>query len=187
MIIRPYLPADKAGCLEAFESNMPRFFAPDELADYAGWLDELAVRGYNTTVNAPEPPPLTAAGSLPAAGALPPANAPEANSVEHYYVVEENGAITGCGGFSVNLQKQEAVMAWGFITNALHKKGLGKALFLYRLEKIREICPACTVILDTTQHSYPFFEKLGFHTVRITKDSYGPGLHRYDMMLRPGE
>lgn len=159
MIIRPYLPSDKAGCLKAFESNMPVFFAPDELTDYAGWLDELAAKGNNTP----------------------------ANSVEHYYVVEENGSVTGCGGFSVNLQKREAFMAWGFITNTLHKKGLGKALFLYRLEKIREICPACTVILDTTQHSYPFFEKLGFHTVRITKDSYGPGLDRYDMMLRPGE
>ncbi|WP_343701056.1 GNAT family N-acetyltransferase [Chitinophaga sp.] len=159
MIIRPYLPADKAACLEAFESNMPRFFAPDELADYAGWLDELAVRENNEITN----------------------------GAEHYYVMEENGAITGCGGFSVNLQKQEAFMAWGFITNALHKKGLGKALFLYRLHKIREICPACTIILDTTQHSYPFFEKLGFHTVRITKDSYGPGLDRYDMMLRPGQ
>ncbi|AWO00990.1 hypothetical protein DLD77_04380 [Chitinophaga alhagiae] len=175
MIIRPYLPADKAGCLKAFESNIPRFFAPDELTDYAGWLDELAQREPGVPPNKDEQAPSDA----------PPGNTPGAGGVEHYYVVEENGEVIGCGGFFADLQKREATMAWGLITNALHKKGLGKALFLYRLEKIREICPGSTIILDTTQHSCRFFEKLGFRTVRVSKDAYGPGLDRYDMEMRP--
>lgn len=40
------------------------------------------------------------------------------------------------------------------------------------------------VALDTSQHTRPFYERLGFRTVRVTPDAYAPGLHRYDMRLR---
>jgi ribosomal protein S18 acetylase RimI-like enzyme len=150
MIIRPYAPADKPACLAAFESNMPRFFAPHELEDYTAWLDAFA-------------------------------------DGDRYYVAEENGEVIGCGGFNADADKQEAFMAWGLIHNAHHKRGLGKALLLFRLRAIRDICPQCIIKLDTTQHSFPFFEKLGFRTVRITRNFYGEGLDRYDMEQQPGE
>lgn len=155
MTIRPYTPADKPGCLAAFESNMPRFFAPSELEDYAQWLDSLVAR-----------------------------SAPE-TGIDNYFVAEENGSIIGCGGFYINRDKLEATMAWGLISQAYHKRGLGRQLFLYRINLIRQLCPQCTIILDTTQHSYPFFEKLGFSVTAITNNSYGEGLHRYDMVLKP--
>lgn len=157
MIIRPYTPADKPGCIAAFKSNMPRFFAPEELEDYDSWLNALAERGERA----------------------------HENGIENYYVVEENGEVIGCGGFFADPVKQEAFMAWGLISNAHHKRGLGKELFRYRINAVRSICPQCTIILDTTQHSYLFFEKFGFRVTKITQDSYGPGLHRYDMEQKP--
>ena len=39
------------------------------------------------------------------------------------------------------------------------------------------------VLLDTSQHTFGFFEKLGFVTTKITKDGYTLGLNRYDMKL----
>lgn len=155
MTIRPYTPLDKPACIAAFKSNMPRFFAPSELEDYDSWLDTLVTR-----------------------------SAPEAG-IDNYFVAEEHGRIIGCGGFHIDLEKAQATMAWGLISNAWHKKGLGRELFLYRINIIRGICPPCTIILDTTQHSFPFFEKLGFRVLKITKDAYGPALDRYDMELPP--
>ena len=38
------------------------------------------------------------------------------------------------------------------------------------------------VLIDTTQFSYPFFEKFGFETTKITKDFYAAGMDRYDMV-----
>ena len=155
MIIRPYTPADKPGCISAFKSNMPRFFAPAELEDYSQWLDSLTAR-----------------------------QAPEAG-IDNYFVAEDNDRVVGCGGFYLDREKQEATMAWGLISNEHHKKGWGRELFMYRLNVIRSLCVRCRVILDTTQYSFSFFEKIGFGVVKITRDFYGEGLDRYDMELPP--
>lgn len=41
MDIRPYSPADRAGCLEAFDSNAPQFFHPSERASFEAFLDAM--------------------------------------------------------------------------------------------------------------------------------------------------
>jgi predicted GNAT family N-acyltransferase len=68
------------------------------------------------------------------------------------------------------------------VDNALHKKGIGRELLLYRIQLIRSGFPGYPISLDTTQHSYLFFEKMGFKVVKITRDGYGEGLDRYDMV-----
>ena len=62
-------------------------------------------------------------------------------------------------------------------------KGFGKKLFEYRFEIIKSKYPECHIILDTTQHTYQFFEKLGFSITQIRKDFYDVGLDRFDMRL----
>lgn len=153
--IRPYTPTDKPACIAAFKSNMPRFFAPAELPDFEEWLREQDAR-YTS---------------------------PLKNNNEQYYVALLNKKVIGCGGYYIDTAKQEAKMTWGLITNSLHKRGFGKQLFRYRVNVIRSVCPLCRIGLDTTQHAYSFFGKLGFTVTRITKNGYGPGLDRYDMEL----
>lgn len=41
MQIRPYQPSDTSACLAAFTSNLPRFFAPYELAEFVDFLASL--------------------------------------------------------------------------------------------------------------------------------------------------
>ena len=62
-----------------------------------------------------------------------------------------------------------------------YRKGAGSDLLHHRLNKIAELDPTAVLWLDTTQHSYPFFERHGFVIEKITKDSYAPGMDRYDM------
>ena len=40
MSFRPYSTSDKDACLSLFDENSPEFFAPNERADYASFLDD---------------------------------------------------------------------------------------------------------------------------------------------------
>jgi len=76
-----------------------------------------------------------------------------------------------------------ATMAWGMVANAHHKQGIGEKLLKYRMQQIEAFYPGYEIILDTTQHTYGFFEKQGFVITAIKKNYYGEGLDRYDMKL----
>lgn len=103
-----------------------------------------------------------------------------------YYVVEIERQIAACAGFYFpDNQPGTAGLVWGMVAREFHRKGIGKQLLIFRLNKIQELCPGASVILDTTQLSFPFFEKLGFRITQITRDFYAPGLDRYDMILIP--
>lgn len=99
-----------------------------------------------------------------------------------YYVVIYNDTLVGCGGFGDKDGTDTITLAWGLIHNNYHKKGFGEYLLKHRLSEISYIYPSKPVYIDTTQHSYGFFEKFGFVTTKITLDFYEKGMHRYDMV-----
>jgi N-acetylglutamate synthase-like GNAT family acetyltransferase len=154
MLIRSYSPADRAACLAIFTSNMPRYFAVDELPGFARWLDAQD------------------AGELAY---------PEESLAEPYFVGEEAGRVVACGGLGILRDRPWLTMAWGMVAAELHCQGFGRALLLHRLHYAAQHHPSYTVALDTSQHTFYFFEKLGFEVIKITPDGYAPGLHRYDM------
>lgn len=153
MKIRPYAPADHAACLAIFAGNLPRYFAPAELPDFARWLDAQD------------------AGRLAYPESL----------AEPYFVVEEAGQVVACCGLGILPGRPWLTMAWGMVRSDLHRQGIGRALLQHRLQLAATRYPSYMVALDTSQHTYPFFEKLGFQIMKITPDGYGPGLDRYDM------
>ena len=46
MNIRAYSPADKPACLAIFRSNLPKYFAPEELPLFTEWLDKPGLEDY---------------------------------------------------------------------------------------------------------------------------------------------
>jgi [ribosomal protein S18]-alanine N-acetyltransferase len=140
MTFREYQTRDKEACLELFRSNMPKYFAPHEEAEFASYLEN---PGY-------------------------------------YFVLEEVG-ILGCGGYA--LVEAQAFLTWGMVHNSQHGTGAGKRLLLERLNLLSQHSKAKEVLLDTSQHTFGFFEKLGFVTTKLTEDGYALGLNRYDMKL----
>jgi L-amino acid N-acyltransferase YncA len=152
--IRSYQPADRSQCLEIFKGNVPRFFTTAEIAEFEVWLNG-------------QDEEHVAYGNV---------------SAQYYFVVESGNKIIGCGGFYIAREEATARMAWGMVANALHKKGVGKKLLEHRINVIGALHPDCSISLDTTQHSFGFFEKLGFITTKITRDFYAPGMDRYDMV-----
>jgi len=92
----------------------------------------------------------------------------------------ENGKI-GCGGFYLVRDENKAQLAWGMIHSRFHKQGYGTALYKYRQEQIEKINPNATISLGTSQHTFPFFEKMGFKVTNIVEQGYGEHLDKYDM------
>jgi predicted GNAT family N-acyltransferase len=153
MNIRAYKPTDHDACIGLFKSNMPKYFAPAELPDFEQWLDDQDE--------------LTG----------------ENNTAEQYFVVELNNMIAGCGGYYIKENKKEASLTWGMIHSGLHKQGLGSKFLQYRIDAVKSVCNNCTIVLDTSQYSFSFFEKMGFRVIKVTKDFYATGIDRYDMVL----
>lgn len=146
--IREYSAADMAACLEAFDTNIPKYFSEEERREFETFL------------------------KLPSCV---------------YLVLEDGGRVVGCGGYYLGKYSTqsggEAGLCWGLVRRELHGTGLGKRLLLERLVRVARHPEAAFIRLDTSQHTFGFFERLGFVTEHITPNGYWEGLDRYDMRL----
>ena len=142
--IRAYMPADREACLAIFRSNLPKYFAPEELLLFTNWLDK--------------------------------------PGLEDYFVLEVGQQVIGCGGYYTLPELQLANLAWGMIHQEYHGKGYGRQLTEFRLERMREKHPTFERRLSTSQHTFLFYQKMGYRTVEIIKDGFGPGLDKYVML-----
>ncbi|MFF1946071.1 GNAT family N-acetyltransferase [Rhodococcus qingshengii] len=109
-----------------------------------------------------------------------------------YYVVEVDGTIVACGGWSLR-PDGSASLCWGMVKRSEHRKGIGSYLLDERLQLIRSEGSVSSVALVTSQHSQPFFERLGFDVVGIEPDGFSLGLDAVHMRFqivgptRPGK
>ncbi|MFZ4658789.1 MAG: GNAT family N-acetyltransferase [Caldilineaceae bacterium] len=145
MKVRDYQTDDRESCLTLFDSNVPRFFAPHERAEFAEFL---------------------------------------ATSTDPYFVVlDDHGQIIGCGGYYLNRERATAGLTWGMVSNHLHRQGVGRLLLLDRLRRISQEPETTAVLINTSQHSYGFFAKIGFVVESIVENGFAPGLDEYKMSL----
>jgi ribosomal protein S18 acetylase RimI-like enzyme len=155
-IIKLYCKVDKDGCLAAFISNVPKYFTTQEVLDFGNFLDRVDNQCIQDTVG---------------------------TSWTKYYVMFIDDKVIGCGGFGDKDGTNIISLAWGLVHNEFHGMGYGKLLLEHRLKEIKIIAPNNQLVLDPTQHSFWFFEKYGFQTIKITPDYYAKDLHRYDMVF----
>jgi len=101
-----------------------------------------------------------------------------------YFVLLKNSDIMACGGYGVNKSGTKIGLCWGLVHSQYHNNGYGSALLKYRLNHIKNNYPNTEIILDTSQHTYRFFEKFGFIIKKISKNGYGERLDKYDMILK---
>lgn len=101
---------------------------------------------------------------------------------QDFYVIEYDGQVHGCGGFRVD-DYGISYLAWGMLGHDHHGKGLGARLLEFRLDRIKHIAHAWCVLIDTSQHTAPFFAHHGFKEFRTIKNGYEPGLDKIHMRL----
>lgn len=147
--------------MAVFDSNCPHFFDISERDMFARWLQHQTddSTGYKSPTYE--------------------------NSISDVYVVIENedAMIVGCGGYYVNDMKTEARLAWGMIHANFHGQGFGTALYEHRKRGIQSKWPGVSICLGTSQHTFPFYEKIGFHVVSFEKSGYGAEIDKYEMEL----
>jgi len=96
-----------------------------------------------------------------------------------YFVLLVDNQVVACGGYEKG--DAEIGLTWGMVKRAFHGHGYGKALTRFRLNEIRNDYRGLPIVIDTSQHTKGFYEKRGFMTREIKKDSYEPGLDMYIM------
>jgi N-acetylglutamate synthase-like GNAT family acetyltransferase len=82
-----------------------------------------------------------------------------------YFVMEHDGGIVGCGGYTVDAESRLATLVWGMIRRDSHGQGLGRFLLMFRLREIGKLGGIERVRLETSQPAAKFFEGQGFKIV----------------------
>jgi len=100
-----------------------------------------------------------------------------------YSIFEDERGVVACGGIYIDEAERWIGIIWTIVRNDLRRQGIGRLMMSYLLGQIDSSHRAFPVYLDTSQHSRPFFEKLGFRVYEESPDGYAEGLHRYDMRL----
>jgi N-acetylglutamate synthase-like GNAT family acetyltransferase len=103
--------------------------------------------------------------------------------IGEYFVVEQEGAIVGCGGIAFTQETGEGNLTWGMINRHKHRQGIGQFLTAARLERLRQIPGLKFVSIQTSQHTVEFYTRHGFQVREIIKDGFGRGLDNYKMTL----
>ena len=105
------------------------------------------------------------------------------NKNKTYFVLFNGFNLVACGGYEINDSQTKAGLSWGLVHRKHHSQGIGSYLLGYRIGSIKKKYPSVNIYLDTSQHTYKFFEKFGFVVRKISKNGYGDGLDMYDMIL----
>src|SRR5205085_3798049 len=76
-----------------------------------------------------------------------------------------DGVIAG-GGYYMTEEPNLGGLAWGVVTRACQRRGVGTELLQLRLTRLRA-SGVDTVRVRTSPRSQPFFERSGFRLVRV--------------------
>ncbi len=103
--------------------------------------------------------------------------------IEEYFIVELNNETVGCGGINYKENKTVGVISWDIISSNHQGQGIGSKLLSFRLSKLIEDNQIEKIIVRTSQHVFPFYEKQGFELIQITKDYWDKGFDLYHMEI----
>jgi ribosomal-protein-alanine N-acetyltransferase len=108
-----------------------------------------------------------------------------AHEIEQYFVAELDNEIVGCGG--INLVENETVgrISWDIMHPKSQGKGIGSQLLQHRIRVLKSNHTVKQIVVRTSQHVYPFYEKNGFELKEIKKDYWADGFDLYLMEYQP--
>lgn len=106
------------------------------------------------------------------------------NEIEDYFVVEQNESIIACGGLNYDYDKKEAFLSWGMVHPTYQGWGIGSQLSGHRIKHLNSVQGINTLVVRTSQHTYKFYEKMGFELKSVTNNYWGPNLHLHYMQMK---
>lgn len=100
-----------------------------------------------------------------------------------YFVVIEDGELTGCGGYAIERGPDEAEIRWIMVHRDHHGQGAGDLLMTASVSELLPLADCQSVRLATSQYARRFFERWRFSVVNVAPNGIGPGLDRVEMRL----
>jgi hypothetical protein len=101
-----------------------------------------------------------------------------------YFIVRNTSEkIVACGGMKLEPATHSAMLRWDMVINEIQKQGIGTFLALSRLHLIAQNPDIQMVNLHTSQHSYRFYEKMGFVLQHMIPNGIVDGMDEYYMEL----
>ncbi len=102
---------------------------------------------------------------------------------DDYVVATVDRQIVGGGGYWIRSSDKQGGLSWAFLHPEHQGSGVGKALAVYRIDQIKASGEAKTILVETSQHSFGFYEKLGFKLLSKEPDYWAPGIDLYSAVL----
>jgi N-acetylglutamate synthase-like GNAT family acetyltransferase len=87
-----------------------------------------------------------------------------------YFVMEHEGRVLGCGGYTVAPESGHCELVWGMIRNDAQRLGLGRLLLMFRLREVGKVGGIHSVRAETTRQAARFFEGQGFKMAGAAED-----------------
>ncbi len=99
-----------------------------------------------------------------------------------HWVLRTSDEVVGYGGFEIGNMYNRVVLTWGMVHRKMHRQGLGRFLLAHRAREAARETGGNTrwLVVDTTPHVAPFYEKCGFDRVEVWEDGYRAG---FDMVV----
>lgn len=101
---------------------------------------------------------------------------------DEYEVCEGDGRVLGAFGL-IGDGESEKRLNWIMLDPQLHGYGVGSKI-MERVFHLGRTAETTIVNISASQKSAPFFAKFGATESAFTKDGWGPGMDRVDMVLR---
>ena len=99
----------------------------------------------------------------------------------YYFVILNKNECVASAGYQIS-KDQIGSLCWGMVRRSHHRKGIGKELLSYRIQKMKE-SGVKKVVMDTSQRSVGFYHHFNFSTLKVIKDGYGKGLDQFNLGL----
>lgn len=103
------------------------------------------------------------------------------HEIDHYFVLEYNGAVVGCGGINFSEDGATGKISWDILHPSYQGKGLGSILLNYRIKKLQSFRQIQNISVRTSQMVYKFYEKNGFELKEVIRDYWAEGFDLYQM------
>jgi len=102
---------------------------------------------------------------------------------DRYFVGLQGSQVVACGGYFYDEERKKAGLSWGMVEANRHGIGIGTQLTTFRVQEMKTAFPDSIYMIDTSQHTAPFYQKMGFVTKKISPNGFGEGLDQYYMEL----
>jgi len=101
-----------------------------------------------------------------------------------YWIATKDNKVVAGAGIAYNEKLTEGYLCWGMVQNELRCQGIGTVLTKMRIEDAKKtLGVGGKIICKTTQHSYTYYQKMGFKLLFTVDNHWTEGMHLYEMEL----